>query len=380
MKPLALCAVLLPALALGGFFAWPKNSKSSTARTSPLIKPASHAPAAPAAKPVAIDLQLAMDRGLIAGSFNGNGRERVRAVLASKTAAHILVKITAGQMLESATNSVIVLRGSELALTRQPAELLLETAALQSTNHFGEAPYHLAHGETPELAALLGYAAAHPRVSTAALQTAVLALTENLPLHTVAKFSPPSGRLPTRFDTAPFRVDTAEILRALTLLRELGVKDEALAMTIDPQLEIESMIDPQTHAAAMDYYGLTRETEWEYWKTELLSGEASTRHYALFGIARFYPDVAVEMLPKWAREEKTSAVFRLTAIEALAETHRAEALPALRQPTNELGRETEFGRAAASAARLLDSQLSKIAANEAALALGGSSAHAVSHF
>jgi hypothetical protein len=120
--------------------------------------------------------------------------------------------------------------------------------------------------------------------------------------------------LKSRFNTDAFRVESYDIVTALTALREIGAPDASIAMTIDPQLKIESMIDPLSRAAAMRYYGITPETEWEYWKTELLSGDPSTRHYALYGIARFYPNVALEMLPKWARQVQTGHVYRLSAI------------------------------------------------------------------
>ena len=54
------------------------------------------------------------------------------------------------------------------------------------------------------------------------------------------------------------------------------------------------------------------------WKNELLNGDQGTRHYALYGIARFYPEIALQMLPNWAREKRTARVFRLAAVQALA--------------------------------------------------------------
>jgi hypothetical protein len=139
-------------------------------------------------------------------------------------------------------------------------------------------------------------------------------------------------------------------------------------MTIDPQLKIEAMIEPLTRALAMRYYGIAPENEWTYWKTELLNGDPSTRHYALFGIARFYPDIALEMLPKWAREAKMKSVFRMSAIQALADTQRAEAVPMLRRLMDEFGRNTDYGQAASSAARYLDASLAKVANTQHAVA------------
>ena len=131
------------------------------------------------------------------------------------------------------------------------------------------------------------------------------------------------------------------------------------------------MIDPRARPVAMRYYGLTAETDWEYWKNELATGDPATRHYALYGIARYYPDIALDMLPKWAREVRTSSILRLSAIQALADTQRAEALTILRQLTAELGRYTALGRAAASTAQHLDAHLAKAVGRQtAAISLG----------
>jgi hypothetical protein len=141
-------------------------------------------------------------------------------------------------------------------------------------------------------------------------------------------------------------VETSELIGALTALRECGARVESLALANDSQLKLELMIEPLTREAAKRFYGISEETEWEFWKHELLQGDPSTRHYALFGIARFYPEIALEMLPKWVREAKTHPVYRLSAIQAIADTQKPEALSLLRQLASELGAETQLGKAA----------------------------------
>jgi hypothetical protein len=202
----------------------------------------------------------------------------------------------------------------------------------------------------------------HPEINRNALQTAVLAMMENLPLSAVAKFTMAGGELPSRFNTDAFRVETFELMGALVLMREIGVRESSIALTVNPQLKIEAMIDPATRPMAMRYYSIQADQEWEFWRRELLQGEPSTRHYALYGIARFYPDVALEMLPRWAREGRTNPVYRLSAVEALADTQRPEALPILRALATELGANTELARAANGAADYLDYQLAQLAA------------------
>jgi hypothetical protein len=379
MKTKALCAAVCGVAVVGGLAGLRHSGVSSSALPSPSLKQvaiialaaaASATPAHPpafhvAVKPENIELNTAIERGMITAEFHGNGRERMTATLTGKSPVAFQLKVFAGQMFDNGRSSVIVVRSGEVEIVPgKAASLTVETAATRSGNKVGDAAFHISYGRMPRLEPLLAYAGEHPELSASAIQTAVMALTENLPLSAVAKFASASGDLRSRFDNAAFRADTFDILKALSALREIGVKDSTIAMTIDPQLKIEAMIEPLTRAIAMRYYGIAPENEWTYWKTELLNGDPSTRHYALFGIARFYPDVALDMLPKWARETKTKAVFRMSAIQALADTQRPEALPILRRLADEFGRNTDFGQAASSAARYLDASLAKLAMNQ----------------
>ena len=379
MKSIALCALLTPVVAGGGLALWPQAPV--TAMPSPSLKQAavvaltvaasSNTPAAPvkpvstdSSQPQSMELPSLIQQGKLAGEFHGNGREAMRATLTNNTKAPLTVRVPAGQMFEAASNVVVVARAGEVEVKPgKPVEVAIQTAATRSLNKVVDAPYKLSYGRLPRLEALLSYAQERPEITPGALQTAVLALVENLPLSSVAKFSAAGGDLQTKFDTSAFKVDTGDILSALAALRALGARESDLALTIDPQLKIEAMIEPATRCAAMRYYGIAPENEWEYWKTELLSGEPTTRHYALYGIARFYPDVAMEMLPKWARETKTQHVLRVAAIQALADTQRPEALPILQRLSDELGASTDLGRTAASAAKHLSVHLAKLAAN-----------------
>jgi hypothetical protein len=388
MKSIALCALLTPVVAGGGLALWPQPP--SSALPSPSLQQAAVValaavaantlPAGPkgsvASDPAqlqSIDLQAAIQQGKLTGDFRGNGRETMRAILTNKTAEKLVVRVPAGQMLESGSNAVIVVRAGEVEVRPGKAvEVTMQTAATRSANKIFEAPYQLSFGTLPRLDILLAYAQEHSELTVGAIQTAVLALTENLPLSSVAKFTAAGGDLKTHFDTSFFKADTGDILSALLTLRAIGARDGDLALTIDPQLKVEGMIEPAARSAAMRYYGITPETEWDYWKTELLSGEPTTRHYALYGIARFYPDIALEMLPKWARETKTQNVFRISAIQALADTQRSEALPILQRLSDELGADTELGRTAASAAKFLSAYLAKLAANPTTVAFRGS--------
>jgi hypothetical protein len=387
MNTKALCALCLPVIAVGGLALWPQPGMVGATFESPSLSRAAlvgitaaaamatQGKIADATAPVqTLDLQSAVESGSIQAAFTGNGREMMRATLVNASDLAVNIKAEAGQMFEAGKNAVVVVRAAERQLAPgEQAELLLQTAATRSTNVVASAPYQLSTSQPPRIAALLAYVQEHMELSPGAVQTAVLALTENLPLNAVAKFTPATNDLKSRFNTDSFRVNTFDIVTGLTALREIGVPESSIAMTIDPQLKIEAMIEPVTRAAAMRYYGLTAATEWEFWKHELLSGDASTRHYALYGIARFYPEVALEMLPRWAREGKTSHVYRLSAVQALAETQRPEALPLLNKLAMELGTASDLGKAAVAAAQYLEARLDQLAMSKNTVAFRASS-------
>jgi len=378
MKSVAICALLTPVIAGGALALWPQAPGSASSLRSPSLSQAAVVALTAVASaqsdasrtgksstdPQCTNLHTAIEKGLVTAEFEGNGRDVLRAGLLNKSVASLTICVPAGQMFESGSNVVMVLRSGEVELKPgKPVTVNIQTAATRSANRVADRPYALSYGSLPRLNALLNYAGEHSELSTAALQTAVLALTENLPLSAVSKFTAVGGDLPTRFDTTSFRAETNDILLALLTLRAVGVRDTDIAMNIDPQLKIEAMIEPLTRPSAMRYFGITPATEWNYWKSQLLSGDPSTRHYALYGIARFYPEVALEMLPTWARETKTQTVFRISAIQALADTERPEALPILEKLSDEFGRNTELGRTAVDAAKFLNAHLAKLSAN-----------------
>jgi gamma-glutamylcyclotransferase (GGCT)/AIG2-like uncharacterized protein YtfP len=209
----------------------------------------------------------------------------------------------AGQLLASVDSTIVILKSQTLDFAPH-AERHEEfpTVATSSANKVVGAEFHLSAGTLPDLDKLFSYVAEHPEASPGAVQTATLILTENLPLSAFAKFNELSAGAENIQESQDFKADTVDILSALTIIKDLGI-DRPLAVTIDPQLEVEAMIDPAAHGLAQ-YYGIN--DEWAYWKNQLLQGDPSTRHYALYGIARFYPDVALQMLPKWARQESVS--------------------------------------------------------------------------
>ena len=326
------------------------------------IAPVATAPAA--AEPAAVEFEeseliAAVQQGTIEATVRGNGRERMTAHLRNNSPTPMRVTVAMGQVLEGGRNRVVVTHSATAELMpARTVDLNLTTAALHSSNMVGDAAYKLSYHTAERVDGFLQWTGEHGGISAAAMQTVVLALTENLPLKALAKFA---AATPGEPNTDAFRAETGDLLAALTALRDCGAKMETFAISLDPQLRIEAMIEPLSREAAKRYYGIIESREWDFWKHELLEGSPSTRHYALFGVARFYPDIALEMLPKWARETQTHPVYRLAAVQALADTQRAEALPILRALASELGATTELGKAATQAAAYLDKRLTDLA-------------------
>ena len=208
MKTKALCAVLCGVAAVGGFAGLLRSGISIPSLPSPSLKQAAiialaaAASAAPehspvfhvAGKPENVELNTAIERGLLTAEFEGNGRERMTATLTSKSPLAFQLKVFAGQMFDNGQSTVIVVRSNDVEIVPGKAtNLTVETAATRSANKVGEAAFDISYGRMPRLEPLLAYVGQHPELSAAAIQTAVMALTENLPLSAVAKFALASG-------------------------------------------------------------------------------------------------------------------------------------------------------------------------------------------
>ena len=336
------------------------SKKQSAALASATLAKTAAADAKKGVAPLALDFATALRDGRIRAEFKSNGKDKLALTAHNIGVQPLRLRLAAGQLFVSTNDksTITLLRSREINLAANGHTIEeLQTAATASSNSLAACEYSISIATLPMLAPLFSHLEKHPEISAAVAQTCVLALTENLPLSAFAKFPQPTGGIAIG-EAKAFKTDTVDIIGALSVLRDLGL-DQQLALTIDPQLKIEAMIDPASHADALRYYRIG--DEWAYWKHELLEGDGSTRHYALYGIARFFPDVALQMLPKWAREPRTNQVYRVSAVQALAETRRQEALPILRALEQEFGAETELGKTARTAADYLDAQFSKSA-------------------
>jgi hypothetical protein len=331
------------------------------ARTAASPAPAEPAPVANsrARTPVDITLSDAIGRRWLQAQYRSNGHSEIKASLTNRYGASLRLSIGAGLLFETTVfrSQTVVTRGQTVYLgPGEKREVRLPAAAVRTSNKIKEQTYHLCLDNIPLLANLFKETERSPEIARGAIQAAVLMLTENAPLSTFAKFSILAANPSDKPVPATFHVNTVEILSAFDLLKAAGYPRGNLAATQDSQLRIEAMIDPLSHAAAMDYYRIAPEREWTYWRDELLNGDLSTRHYALYAIGRYYPEVGLQMLPQWARTRHLNNLYRTSAIQALAETRRFEAISVLQSLINEFGAASELSQSARKSIAYLENQ------------------------
>jgi hypothetical protein len=354
---------LLPALIVvlasgGGWWLWKSNKKPplpvteaekvlptrfANAMRNKDKQPAQAAPAKP---------EVARE----AAQYSGNGREKLRVTINNRDSKPYPVNLPAGTLFESNRSRVVLLAPASITV---PAgankQEELKSASVSVANEIAEAAFTKSSASNSRLTPLLQLLEKRPEVPFKVAQTAVLALADNAPADVFAKFNRGTKESTVHFDPIAFKVDNAEIIAALALLRESGVADSNLALASDPQVKIESILDSQSHDAALRYYGISPEFHWSFWKYHLLAGTPSMRHYALYGIARYYPEVAMTMMPRWAKEKRLDSIYRVSAIRSLALTQRSDAIPVLQQLQQDLATEPDLAQAADKAAQYLAS-------------------------
>ena len=348
------CALALTSLPLA-LIVLSRNAAASAGKAG-VDSPAPQVAKAEAAE---VSLSDALGRHWVRAQYAGNGTSEIKASFTNLRHAPVRLTVASGLIFETASfrDQMVVARGQSVDLAVGASHTaFLPCAATRSTNAQTKQDYHLCPETLQTLTPLFAVVDRSPEISRAAIQTAVLLLNENAPMVTFAKFNVLSGDAPQRAPSPVYQVNTGEILAAFALLKDAGYPRRNLVAAQDPQLEIEAMIDPLAHAAAVHYYHLDKTQEWAFWRDELQKGDLSTRHYALYGIGRYYPEVALQMLPDWARSTQVSPLMRTSAIQAMAETHRPEAISVLQTLVSEFGAATELGESARKAIAYLENQ------------------------
>ena len=353
----------------------------------PIVTPAPRMPNPPPdpSSGIAVSINDAIGRNWLGATYRGNGRDALFAALTSRAenapTRPLLVKFPAGLVFETADRKVqMVLARPEIVLLApgETREFPLAGVATRVNIVPGALNFTARAGSITALDPLFSYLETNPWMSIESIQTAVLVMLENPPLAAFAKFAlvsavvGPGQKPPPTPGDGQFRVPTQDIIAALIALKEVGLPRRNLLLAGEPQLKIEAMIDPLGHADAMRYWDIRPDREWDYWREELLKGDMSTRHYALYGIGRYYPDTALQMLPSWARQANLPPTMRVAAIHSMAETGRLEAVSLLQQLSYELGADTEFGQAARAAIGYLENRREQPAAAKPVIEFKGS--------
>jgi hypothetical protein len=264
------------------------------------------------------------------------------------------ISYKAGEIFEGTKAQVVLLKSFTTNVPPGGAETHeLPIAAIRSADPVGGGNFTSASRTKSALEPLIRHLESNPEIPIGTVQTAVLAILEDAPVDLFAKF--PRLKVPDGGAVKSFKVDTVQIIAALQLLRDIGV--HSCQLSADPQLKVEAMLDLKAHALAKEFYGIDSESEWLYWKHELLEGQPSTRHYALYGIARFYPDVALQMMPKWVLEQRISPHYRQAAIGALAYTGKPEASSILRALERDLLQEKNLAQEVGPALAFLSERI-----------------------
>lgn len=276
-----------------------------------------------------LELDKAVSTGKVSARFFSHSRRLMDVRLRGIGTEPVEVVIPMGAVFERGEEQVVVIK-SRTVTVAPGTETSQTVSTLSATGSYcGPGEFLLTGGRVSPLAVLLPHAAAHPEIPWEVLQTAALVLTENLPLSTFARFELVAGASPVAASEDDLRVDNRTIIRALRLLKQMGVPMDRVALNIDPQLLVESMTDPMARAEALEFYEIPPNKEWEFWKAYLEFGDQATRHYALYGIGQYFPEVAVDMMADWAKSEHLDESLRISAVQALARTGRIEALSVL---------------------------------------------------
>lgn len=321
-------AASAPKVAVSATAAAPVSSKAQAPATAA-------APAATVRTAPAGDV-LPLPAGLTVTLTNGKPGMLEGQVVNSGSAA-VMYTYPAGTLYSNGKGDVVLWRDTSVEVpAKGSAKLLLPVVQTKSSNDVLTGNFAPHKGDAAALRPLVTLLAHKKNVSPSVVQTAALIIADDAPLDLVASFPRLRPAALANTGTSPFAASPSDLIAALALVQEAGIDPAGTAMISEPQLEIMTMLNPESHQAAKQFFGVTDEKEWDFWKHQLLQGDPALRHFALYGIARYYPEVALQMLPDWVRANNLYRNYRLSAAWALALVEDSRAQTELRTLREEL--------------------------------------------
>lgn len=331
---------LVPALALGGAL-WLMTAMEEERRADEEQQQAREAELAPH-----VSLIEAMERDLATFSLRSDGWSVLEVTAQNPATAPLNVILPRGQVYLEDRERGEVLQPDEMRLT-VPAqgERTVKVPVLPSSIlNQGSQPWrsYRASRERRERAELLlDYLVAYPDAAQQlltgpegqpdeTLRTAILLCTENVPFFALSDLDL-AVEPPLDLETDASRVSLAVLIKAAWVALDAGVPRAQLALLQDPQFQLAAMLDPLTHPAALKLFDLDEGIQRSFWQDNLRRGPVNLRHYSFHGLARYYPETAMEMLPQWVRYEELSLPLRREALLALGAVDRPEAAPLIRR-------------------------------------------------
>lgn len=293
-------------------------------------------------------------------TLSGNGVDELRVQVVNSAPDPVPLTMEVGDVFQGATNRVMLVEPVNAPIRPgETRQFTLQTIPLRFTNQASSSPYRPVNDPPSVLNPLVDAVTRGTVRDFESLRVAAQLLVENPSLATIAAFPALDQEAQARSNVpAKARVTAARLINALLLLESIGVDTQSLDIANNPQLQLESLVNRATNPNARRYYKLEDERKhWDYWSTLLTEGNPRLRHYALYGIARFFPDIALDMMPRWASNRRLTPIYRLSAVYALAGTERPEALPRLEQLSRRYPEQTNMGRAIRAAISYLKSKI-----------------------
>ncbi len=286
--------------------------------------------------------------GELTPRFESNGIDSLHIHLVNSGATSAEFLLEAGTVLQSAANLIMTAEDMRREVAAgETVEASLRVVPLRSSNSVQKLPYRKVQTPDPQWAPIAHLVRSNAATADAkVLRTAALLMAENPSLERIAAFPTIGSDLLGEPAAKPLLATAQELLEALVLLKSHGADLNAIDLASDPQLQLETLVKPATNALARKFYGLEGDRQhWAFWRDTIINGDPRLKHYALYGIGRFYPDVAATMMPAWASDRRLLDAYRLSAVYALGLSATPEARKQLDLLAVKYPPQTDLGRA-----------------------------------